>query len=386
MYLDTGDEKVLAGEFGETRQKMMEILVALGNVYGAEKLVPITSAQVSGASYKTIGRWGLSWLQSLNARAAVPAVLNPIGMPQEGWREFGIDEKFARRQAEVVEAYRRLGIKLDCTCTPYYLRITEYGEHLAWSESSAVAYANSALGARTNREGGPSALAAAIIGKTPYYGLHIVENRLPQVVVEIEDGAGVHAGHWGAIGHVAGKKVGNRIPILQGIRPNRDQIKALGAAMAATGAVALFHVDKITPEARIFSFDTGNLDRVTVTADEVEALFTEMDVEAVAVGCPHCSADELRELAELLRGKKTKKPFYIFAAKGVTAANPDLVGVIERSGARVITDTCMVVSPRMDEFTSIMVDSGKALAYVPGMCGALARIGTRRECIEVATS
>jgi predicted aconitase len=386
MYLDTGDEKVLAGEFGETRQKMMEILVALGNVYGAEKLVPITSAQVSGASYKTIGRWGLSWLQSLNARAAVPAVLNPIGMPQEGWREFGIAEEFARRQAEVVEAYRRLGIKLDCTCTPYYLRITEYGEHLAWSESSAVAYANSALGARTNREGGPSALAAAIIGKTPYYGLHIVENRLPQVVVEVEDGAGAHAGHWGAIGHIAGKRVGNRIPILQGIRPNRDQLKALGAAMAATGAVALFHVDKITPEARVFSFDTGNLDRVTVTADEVEALFTEMDVEAVAVGCPHCSADELRELAELLRGKKTKKPFYIFAAKGVTAANPDLVSVIERSGARVITDTCMVVSPRMDEFASIMVDSGKALAYVPGMCGALARIGTRQECVEVATS
>lgn len=386
MYLDTGDEKVLAGEFGETRQKMMEILVALGNVYGAEKLVAIKSAQVSGASYKTIGRWGLSWLQSLNARAAVPAVLNPIGMPREGWREFGIDEEFARRQTEVVEAYRKLGIKVECTCTPYYLRITEYGEHLAWSESSAVAYANSVLGARTNREGGPSALAAAIIGKTPYYGLHIVENRNPQVVVEVEGGTGLHANHWGAIGHVAGKKVGNRIPLFLGIRPNRDHLKALGAAMAATGAVALFHVDKITPEARVFSFDTDNLDRVTVTEDEVEALFAEMDVEAVAVGCPHCSADELHELAELLRGKKTKKPFYIFAAKGVLAANPDLVSVIERSGARVITDTCMVVSPRMDEFGSIMVDSGKALAYIPGMCGAFARIGTRRECVEVATS
>ncbi|HOI14062.1 MAG TPA: aconitase X, partial [Methanoculleus sp.] len=147
MYLDNDDEKVLAGEFGETRQKMMEILVALGRVYEAEKLVAITSAQVSGASYKTIGRWGLSWLQSLNARVAVPAVLNPIGMPREGWQEFGIDEEFARRQEEVVEAYRRLGIKIECTCTPYYLRITEYGEHLAWSESSAVAYANSVLGA-----------------------------------------------------------------------------------------------------------------------------------------------------------------------------------------------------------------------------------------------
>jgi len=386
MYLDNDDEKVLAGEFGETRQKMMEILVALGRVYEAEKLVAITSAQVSGASYKTIGRWGLSWLQSLNARVAVPAVLNPIGMPREGWQEFGIDEEFARRQEEVVEAYRRLGIKIECTCTPYYLRITEYGEHLAWSESSAVAYANSVLGARTNREGGPSALAAAIIGKTPYYGLHIVENRRPQVVVEVECGTGPHAGHWGAIGHVAGKKVGNRIPIFQGIRPGRDHLKALGAAMAATGAVALFHVDKITPEARVFAFDTGDLDRVTVTEDEVEALFEETEVEAVAVGCPHCSPDELQELAELLRGKKTTKPFYIFAAKGVARHNPDLVSVIERSGARVITDTCMVVSPRMDEFASIMVDSGKALAYVPGMCGALARIGTRRECVEVATS
>jgi predicted aconitase len=386
MYLDNDDEKVLAGEFGETRQKMMEILVALGNVYGAERLVPIASAQVSGASYKTIGRWGLSWLRSLDARVAVPTVLNPIGMPREGWQEFGISEEFGGHQTEVIEAYRRLGIKLECTCTPYYLRITEYGEHLAWSESSAVAYANSVLGARTNREGGPSALAAAIIGKTPYYGLHIVENRQPQVVVEVEGGEGLHADHWGAIGYVAGKKVGNRIPIFTGIRPGRDSLKALGAAMAATGAVALFHVEKITPEARVFEFPTGDLERVTVSGDEVEALFAEKEVEAVAVGCPHCSADELRELAELLKGKTTTRPFYIFVARGVATANPDLVAAIERSGARVIPDTCMVVSPRMDEFSSIMVDSGKALAYVPGMCGALARIGTRRECVDVATS
>jgi len=366
MYLDNDDEKVLAGEFGETRQKMMEILVALGRVYEAEKLVPIASAQVSGASYKTIGKWGLSWLQSLHARVAVPTVLNPIGMPREGWQEFGISEEFARRQTEVVEAYRRLGIKIECTCTPYYLRITEYGEHLAWSESSAVAYANSVLGARTNREGGPSALAAAIIGKTPYYGLHIVENRRPQVVVEVECGTGPHAGHWGAIGHIAGKKVGNRIPIFSGIRPNRDHLKALGAAMAATGAVALFHVEKITPETRVFSFDTGDLERVTVTEDEVEALFAETEVEAVAVGCPHCSPDELRELAELLRGKKTTKPFYIFAAKGVARNNPDLVGVIERSGARVIPDTCMVVSPRMDEFsTPVFSSSGRSVRRLP---------------------
>jgi predicted aconitase len=385
MYLDASDERVLAGEFGETPQKMMEILVALGDVYEAERLIPITSAQVSGASYKTIGEWGLAWLQSLDARVAVPTVLNPIGMPREGWREFGIDDEFARNQALVVDAYRSLGIKLECTCTPYYLNITGYGEHLAWSESSAVAYANSVLGARTNREGGPSALAAAIVGKTPYYGLHVVANRRPQIVVEVEGWEGLRADHWGAIGHVAGGKVGNRIPIFSGIRPNRDQLKALGAAMAATGAVALFHVEGITPEARVFSFEVDDLERVAVTRDEVLGLFEEVEVEAVAVGCPHCSGAELAELADLLRGKTTTKPFYVFVSRGVAEKHRDLVAVIERSGARIVPDTCMVVSPRMDEFSSIMVDSGKAFAYVPGMCGAVARIGTREECVEVAT-
>jgi predicted aconitase len=129
-------------------------------------MVQIRSAQVSGASYKTIGEWGLKWLLSLDARACVPSVLNPVGMDRIRWEEMDIDPEFAKKQLAVISAYERLGISLECTCTPYYLNITEYGDHLAWSESSAVSYANSVIGARTNREGGPSALAAAIIGKT----------------------------------------------------------------------------------------------------------------------------------------------------------------------------------------------------------------------------
>ncbi|MDD1717568.1 MAG: aconitase X catalytic domain-containing protein, partial [Methanoregulaceae archaeon] len=171
MQLDRDDEQVLAGEFGETRQKMLEILVALGKVYNADRLIPIRSAQVSGASYKTIGEYGLEWLTQLHARVAVPTVVNPIGMDRSRWREMGIDPVFAGKQEQVLAEYERLGVRLECTCTPYYLDITCYGDHLAWSESSAVAYANSCIGARTNREGGPGALAAAIIGKTPYFGL-----------------------------------------------------------------------------------------------------------------------------------------------------------------------------------------------------------------------
>ena len=387
MYLDSDDEKVLAGEYGETRRKMMEILVALGKVFGAEKFVPITSAQVAGASYKTIGKWGLEWLRSLDARVAVPSVLNPIGMPRERWQEMGIPSDFAERQNAVLDAYRRLGVKLECTCTPYYINRTSYGEHIAWSESSAVSYANSVIGARTNREGGPSALAAAIIGKTPYYGLHLWENRMPQVAFRVEADETFHAGHYGAIGYLAGKDAGNRVPFFYGLRPNRDQLKALGAAMAASGAVALYHVEDITPDSRVLQergTDISALETITITGDEIEAIFEERTVDAVAIGCPHCSEDELEEIAGLLKGKTVKIPLYIFAARGVAQAHSNLVGTIEQSGAKVWEDTCIVVSPGMDHFGTIMVNSGKAFAYVPNMCGAEAVLGSTEECIAAA--
>ena len=185
MQLRAEAEAILAGESGETRQQMMEILLALGKVFSAERLVPIRSAQVSGASYKTIGKAGLEWLTLLNARVSVPTVLNPVGMDRVRWREMDISRDFAKKQEEVINAYAGLGVKLECTCTPYYIYQTRFGDHLAWSESSAVAYANSVIGARPNREGGPSALAAAIIGKTHEYGVELVEERKPQIVVRI---------------------------------------------------------------------------------------------------------------------------------------------------------------------------------------------------------
>jgi hypothetical protein len=365
---------------------MLELLVALGKVFGAERLVPIRSAQISGASYKTIGKYGLEWLSSLDAKAAVPAVLNPIGMPRGRWEEMGIDPDFAEKQQAVVTAYERLGIRLDCTCTPYYLYKTRYGDHLAWSESSAVSYANSVLGARTNREGGPSALAAALVGKTPCYSLHLDRNRVPQLVIDVHaDTSGWGIAEYGALGFHAGRFVGNRIPYFRGIRPEPDQLKAIGAAMAATGAVALYHVEGITPEAQKNRYDLSGLDTVPVEQAEIARVFSEIPVDAVAVGCPHCSPAELAEIARLLAGKVVTKPLYVFAAQGVIERNARVVDSIEKSGARVFADTCMVVSPAMEQYRSIMVNSGKALAYVPNMCGGQARIGTIADCIRVAT-
>jgi predicted aconitase len=386
MQLDSYDERILAGEEGETRQRMLELLVALGKVFGAEQLVPIRSAQVSGASYKTIGEYGLQWLNTLDAKAVVPAVLNPIGMPRGRWQEMGIDPDFAQKQRAVVAAYERLGIGLECTCTPYYLRETSYGDHLAWSESSAVSYANSVIGARTNREGGPGALAAALIGKTPCYGFHLGKNRRPQVVLDVQ----IATRDWtvadyGALGYHAGKLAGNHIPFFTGIRPDRDQLKALGAAMAATGAVALYHVEGVTPEAQRQRFEVNGLEKIPVELKEIVNIFKEFPVEAVALGCPHCSPEELGTLARLLGGKTVTKPLYVFASQGVIDANSVAVAGIEKSGARVYADTCMVVSPVMEQYSAIMVNSGKALAYVPDMCGAVARIGTTEECVKVAT-
>ena len=386
MMLDADDERILAGEEGETRQKMLELVVALGKVFGAERLVPIKSAQVSGASYKTIGKYGLEWLDSLDAKAIVPAVLNPIGMARGRWEEMGIDPAFAKNQEKVVAAYERLGITLECTCTPYYLYETRYGDHLAWSESSAVSYANSVIGARTNREGGPSALAAALVGKIACYGLHLDKNRVPQIVLNVRaDTKGWGVAEYGALGYHAGKLVGNRVPYFRGIRPEPDQLKALGAAMAATGAVALYHVEDVTPDTQKHRYDISGIESIPVEGKEIKEIFTDIPVDAIALGCPHCSSAELAEIAKLLAGKVVTKPLYVFASQGVIDRNARIVDSIEKTGARVFADTCMVVSPVMEQYGSVMVNSGKALAYVPNMCGGKARIGTIEDCIEVAT-
>lgn len=390
MELEPEEERILQGEYGETRQRMMEILVGLGKVFGASGLIPIVSAQVSGASYKTIGEWGLRWLRSIEARVAVPTILNPIGMPRQGWQELGITDEFAEKQLQVMEAYRRMGVKMECTCTPYYIHAIRYGDHLAWAESSAVAYANSVIGARTNREGGPGALAAAIIGKTPCYGLHLLERRRPEICIRIEDPGlkeAIARGEdlYGAIGYISGSIVGNRIPLFTGLRPNRDQLKSLGAAMAATGAVGLFHVEGITPEARIFRFSPDGMETRVIEEKEIRGLFEQVEVDAVAIGCPHLSGEELDRVARLLEGKRVSKPLFVFASQHVAGANPDAVRRIRAAGALVVSDTCMVVSPMMERFRSIMVNSGKALAYVPEMCGALGRLGTLEDCIREAT-
>ncbi|AKB86025.1 aconitase X catalytic domain-containing protein [Methanococcoides methylutens] len=389
MYLTKEEERTLNGEDGETLQKAMEILVALGDIYGADSLIPVKSAQIAGVSYKTIGDAGLEWISDLNGKVKVPSILNPAGMDMQRWQDMGIEPDFAEKQVEVIKAYESLGIRSMCTCTPYYLEgfSATYGDHLAWSESSAVSYANSVIGARTNREGGPSALSAALVGKTANYGYHLDENRVPTVSVTIE--CELSGSDYGALGYLAGKDVGNRVPIFyMASTPSPDNLKALGAAMAASGAVALYHIEDITPEAQKVGFENP-AENIVIERSQIDEVYEEiiggnddLECDIAAVGCPHCSADELENIARLLESKSIEKELWVCTSREVAEKNAELVKQIEQSGAKVLCDTCMVVSPATEGHNCMMVNSGKALAYVPGMCKVAAKIGSLEECIN----
>jgi len=375
MYLTPEQEKMLDGEYGEVISKMMRLLVRLGDIYDAEKMIPVASVQVAGVSYKSIGDAGLEFLEDIakEARVKVLTFLNPAGMDLENWEEMGIDEEFAKKQAAIIEAFKKMGIVISATCTPYLAgNLPRYRQHIAWSESSAVSFANSVIGARTNREGGPSALAAAITGFTPYYGLHLDENRQPHVIVDVKAELKTST-DFAAMGYYIGKEVKKNIPYFQGIKDaDVDDLKALGAAMAASGAVALYHVEGITPEAKEVSID--GLEKIEFGKEELKETYDKLNTgdepDIIIFGCPHASLNEIIKIARLVEGKKTKKPFWICTSRAVKeiAKKIGLDEKINQAGGKIIADTCMVVSPIENLFNTTAVNSGKAAHYLPGFC------------------
>jgi len=382
MYLTPEEEKLFNGERDATYQKAMEILAALGDIYGADRLIPIRSAQIAGVSYKTIGEAGLEWISDLKGKVAVPSILNPAGMDRECWKEMGISEDFAERQEKIIKAYEALGVRAECSCTPYHIfdNLAAFGDHVAWSESSAISYANSVIGARTNREGGPGALAAALIGKTPNHGFHLDENRKPDVLIKVE--AELHDSDYGALGYIVGEMVGDRVPFFKlKSKPSKDELKSLGAAMAASGAVALYHVESTTPEAGKFGAPE---EKITIEEEQIKAVYSSGEPDLIAFGCPHSSVGELEKLALLLNGKKVKKEVWVCTSRALKNKHPELIKRIEKSGAKVFCDTCMVVSPASERFGCMMVNSGKAHKYVPNLCGAKSIMATTEECVKAA--
>ncbi|MBI2567347.1 MAG: aconitase X catalytic domain-containing protein [Candidatus Schekmanbacteria bacterium] len=377
MRLTAEQDLMMSGAHGSVLQRQMRLLARLGTVFGATEMVPIHSVQVSGVSYKSLGDPGLEFLEDLasqGARVRVATTLNPAGMDLHDWREMGVPADFAEKQLRIMAAFRALGISASPTCAPYLTgNVPRAGEHVAWAESSAVSYANSVLGARTNREGGPSALAAALCGCTPKHGLHLSENRQPHVVVEVAAKVTDNA-DFGALGYLVGKKVKNRVPYFRGLEvPRNDDLKALGAAMAASGAVALFHVEGVTPEAG--DVDVEDLPAIVVPQEELDATYQALssteEAQLIVVGCPHASLSEIAVIAEKVRGRRLAAPLWICTARATKdeAVQLGLDEVIQAAGGRIVADTCMVVSPleRMG-VDATAVTSGKAASYLPGFC------------------
>ena len=371
MQLNNNETKMLNGEQGEAVQKAMEILVALGKIYNADKMIPVASVQVAGVSYKTMGDAGLEFIEDfakLGAKVKVPTFINPAGMDKYRWQEIGVPKDFAEKQIKLMKAYESMGITPTYTCAPYHIGIRpKLKEHIAWSESNAVSFANSVLGARTNREGGPSALAAAIIGKTPYYGLHLDENRTAKVLIKVN--AKVNSRFkYGALGALIGKMVKGKLPAFEGlINANDITMKYLGAAMAASGSVPLYYVKDSTPEWKLADdYETIEVDNKMIE-NKIKDMNTDENPELLTIGCPHASLEEIAEVAELIKQGNTKK-IWVFTARQILekAKEKGYVKTIEDKGGKVLADTCMVVSPLYEMgYRSIGINSGKAAQYLP---------------------
>lgn len=385
MHLTRQEERILAGEEGHGRQKAMELLVALGDIYGAKRLIPISSAQVSGASFKTIGDAGILFLEdfSLKAKATVRASLNPLGLDEKRWKAMGVDEAFHAKQARIISAYQALGIEPLYSCTPYLAgNRPRKGQHIAWAESSATVFANSYLGAMTNREGGPSALAAAIIGKTAEYGLHLHEYRKPRVRIEFEE---IPEGLVPLAGYVVGKIAGKRIPHVSGLSLSADEHKAFGAAMAATGAVSMYTHSLGRGRSGI---DFSSIEEcISLPKSELfacaESFKGDDDWDLVAIGCPHCSAAEMRRMAGFLKNRKPRKDSDVWfcTSRAVYSRCPNEVSVLKRFG-KVLCDTCMVVAPIEKMYKRTASDSGKAMVYLPTLGKQRASFRTNSTLLE----
>ena len=376
MQLTKEEQAILDGHQGQAAQKALEILTALGKIYGAEKLIPVTSVQISGVSYANLGEAGLHWLSDMAAgggRAQVLTTLNPAGMDIENWQALGISAEFAENQQRVLEAFAIMNVITTASCTPYLIGNTpHFGEHIAWAESSAVCYANSVLGARTNREGGPSALAASLTGRTPAYGYHLDENRQPTIQVIVDAHLDENS-DFGALGKLIGEKLEQaqlgRVPYIQGIESaSVENLKSFCASVATYGGVALFHMVGITPEATSVHLPKNEI-RIS-PAEIQDARASMMDapsneIDFVSLGCPHLTIKEIARIAELLAGKTVTKEFWITTARP-TKQIADMMGytdIIETAGAKFAADTCCVVAPIKGRFKALATDSAKACYY-----------------------
>jgi predicted aconitase len=401
--LSEQERRIAAGS--DAAAQAMRIVAASARLLGAPSLVPIASAHIDGCLYH--GDSGTLFAEQLVAGGAtvtVPTTLN-VGaldlLRASNVRLAGERRAMAQR---LMRAYEAMGCRATWTCAPYQAgHRPRPGEDVAWGESNAVAFCNSVLGARTNRYGDFLDIACAISGRAPRTGLHLAENRRARIVVDV---GGLPARLRGAdvfypvLGSWYGREIGNSIGVVAGLEgyATEDRLKAFGAAAASSGAVALFHVAGVTPEAPTLAAALGEAppDRtVTVTSGMVADARRDLStaagetVDAVAIGSPHLSLAEFDALEARIAGRTLRLPFYACTGRHVVRAleASGRRAALEAAGVTVVADTCVVVTPILAEIAGVlMTNSGKFAHYAPGNTGYAVRYGSLEDCVESAVA
>ena len=401
MHLDSGEEKLLRGEGGEAKQFAMEIVTKVGDAVGADSLVPIKSAHVL-AHYSSLHDAGIDVLEKFadsGGRFAVPTSVDPASIDLQNWKSFGVSEEYARKQFRLCDAYAKLGGMRCWTCVQYQVcNFPKQGETVAWAESSAVVFANSVLGCRSNKITAGMDVACAVLGLTPRFGMLDDENRVAEVAFKLDLDV-LSDLDYRSVGFFIGRNSGSRIPALVGLpeRVTSDEVKHLGAAAAAAGPVTMIHLPGVTPGSKTLSDATGGeeVETVEVTRSALEEVEADLNQttetpDLVAFGVPHLSAGELGGLARMLERRRLKAGVRMYAYTSAQAyemaLRTGIASTIEAAGARITHSTDAEISPLKDlGFDVVMTNSAK-LAEITSSEGEIKmRYASQRRIIEEVT-
>ena len=362
MYLTRDEEKSLNGENGETMASAYKILLAIGMATGAEKLVPIKWAHISGVNYNTIGDAGVEFLEkfSRGVKVAVKTTLNPMGFDRN--KPTNLPKIFTDQQMRIVGAYEKIGTTPSFTCIPYEIfDIPDRGSAVSFAESNAALYSNSVLGLLTNKESSLSALASSVTGKAPYSDLRIEEFRHPKVTVKPTVKLNTEVDH-GLLGYFAGKMVNDTCIAFDDIKEKTGIInmKSLSAAIGTSGICGMFTSGEKTNEVISYGREEGN-----TTKDEIN---TAEDGDIIALGSPQLGISEINFLSELVESKRFLKRCMIFCPRAVynQAANTGLIDKLQKSGVEFICDSCTCLTPLItrNDFDSVITNSIKGAYYL----------------------
>ena len=404
MHLTAYEQDMADGGQGKAAAFAMDILLRFGEAIGAPRLLEITQAHVDGCLYH--GEVSLDFVERLAAdkgRVRAPTTLNVGSMDLLHPELIGGAAELRSAGRRLMEAHLALGCEPSFTCAPYQTRFRpRFGDQIAWGESNAIVFANSVIGARTNRYGDFIDLCCAMTGRAPAYGLHLDENRKGEVLFRLRDATESTDALFVAVGYVVGERSEGRVAVIEGLPPpqSEDQLKALGAVAASTGSVALFHAIGITPEAptrrAAFGGSGEHCEIIDLTAADLRQALAKLSTApdgtplvAVSLGTPHFSLGEFQTLAPLLAGFRAAPgvDVYVNTSRETYAAIADigLLAILETAGVTIVTDTCTYVTSILRRLEgTVMTNSGKWAHYAPGNLGVEVAFGSLKDCIASA--